>query len=150
GVLGPADREPSSMPLKDDSAELPMILSLEGRRPQLGSAGANIARQAPHLTCFDFLASLGEEREWKAGRHRLDSAKALAIVFEEIREVWGRADGIGVATRGYWTRPRAALLGLLAGRAKLRGAGSIASPLANGLAAFSPKPGTGPAILIDV
>jgi hypothetical protein len=149
-MFGPAQAEPRPLPFAEHSQELPMVLSLEGRRPEVGKAGAGICRQTPHLACFDFLATLGEERQWCAGRHCLDSAKALTIVLEYLQSTCPRAEGIGLAIPGYLRRSQAALLNQLATDAKLRLSGSIASPLANALAAHSLRPWIGPALVLDV
>src|SRR5262249_17732765 len=82
---GPDRVEPRPLALQSVADDLPMILSLEGKRPEVGQAGARIWRQTPHLTCIDFLTYLGEPREWLAGRHRLDAAQALGTVFEHLK-----------------------------------------------------------------
>src|SRR5262249_31707694 len=70
-VHGPAQTLPRLLPLAGTADDLPMVLSLQGRKAEVGQAGAALCRLLPHLTCLDFLANLGEPREWTAGRHRL-------------------------------------------------------------------------------
>ena len=103
-VHGPGSFEPRVLPLDDDREELPMILSLAARRPQLGRAGAALCRQSPHLICADFLASLGEKRQWVGGRHRLDSSKATAVVLDRLHGLSTDSKGLVVALPGY-SRP---------------------------------------------
>src|SRR6202158_505303 len=109
-VYGPAAFEPRALPLDEDREELPMILSLAARRPQLGRAGAALCRQAPHLTCADFLASLGEKRLWHAGRHRLDPNKATALGVERLHAAGPDAKGLVAAVPAYLNRAQATLL----------------------------------------
>jgi hypothetical protein len=98
---GPQRVEPQPLALQSVADDLPMIVSLEGRRPEVGQAGARIWRQAPHLTCIDFLTYLGERREWVAGRHRLDAAQVLTVVFEHLQRLCPNAEGIVWAVPGY-------------------------------------------------
>ena len=93
-VQGPPQLAPRALALDEARDELPMILSLEGRHPQVGRAGAALCRQSPHLACLDFLAHLGESREWVAGRHRLDPAKAMSVVFERLQAVCTEVRGM--------------------------------------------------------
>src|SRR5262245_47855957 len=94
GVEGPANMEPRPLPLDDAHEDLPMVLSLEKRHAQVGRAGAGICRQSPHLACVDFLAALGERREWRTGRHHLDASKALALVFDRFHAASDAARGV--------------------------------------------------------
>jgi len=149
-VHGPAHIEPRPLVLGGAAEDLPMILSLENRHPVAGHAGAVLCRQAPHLACLDFLASLGERREWAAGRHRLDAAKALRVVFDHLQGACADAEGIVLAVPGYLTRAQVALIAQLAAKAKLKIVGSLAAPLANALAAYSVQPWVGTALVLDI
>src|SRR5690349_9339477 len=130
-VHGPAQVLPRSLPLAGAANELPMVLSLQGRQPEVGRAGSAICRLLPHLTCSDFLAHLGEPREWAAGRHRLDALKALSLVFESLQPILGHTRGIVLALPAYLTRAQVMLLPTLAEKARLPLLGSVHAPLAN-------------------
>src|SRR5437764_232416 len=149
-VHGPAQVLPRLLPLAGTGNELPMVLSLQGRQAEVGRAGTAICRLLPHLTCIDFLAQLGEPREWVAGRHRLDALKALALVFESFQAALGHARGIALAVPAYLTRAQVLLLPPLADKARLPLLGSVQAPLANALAAYRAEPWSGLALVVDV
>src|SRR5207244_7837940 len=103
-VAGQADALASALLLEEGHSELPLALSLEGRHPQVGRAGIRLCRRLPHLACVDFLAALGEPREWVAGRHRLDAAKALSAVLERLQLACAEAKGVVLALPSYLSR----------------------------------------------
>ena len=86
-VAGIADAPPQSLVLDGACEELPLALSLENRHIEVGTAGLGLCRRLPHLACLDFLACLGTDQQWSAGRHRLDATRALAIAFEHLRPI---------------------------------------------------------------
>jgi hypothetical protein len=149
-VHGPAQMDPRPLVLQGTREDMPMILSLENRHPEPGQAGAALVRKAPHLACLDFLAALGERREWVAGRHRLDATKALRIVFEHLHRACTEVDGIVLALPGYLNRGQVALATPLAVKAKLNISGSLAGSLANALTAHSLQPWAGAALVVDI
>jgi hypothetical protein len=149
-VHGPAQVLPRLLPLAGTGNELPMVLSLQGRQPEVGRAGTAICRLLPHLTCGDFLAHLGEPREWAAGRHRLDAVKALSLVFESFRPILGHARGLVLAVPAYLTRAQVMLLPPLAEKTGLPLLGSVQTPLANALAAYRAEPWSGLALVVDI
>jgi hypothetical protein len=149
-VHGPTHIEPRPLALAGSAEDLPMVLSLENRHAVAGQAGAALCRQAPHLACLDFLAFLGERREWTAGRHRLDAGKALRVVFDHLQTACADAEGIVLAVPGYLTRAQVALIMPLATKAKLKILGSLSSPLANAVAAYSVQPWVGTALVLDI
>src|SRR5438552_2104582 len=148
-VHGPVQLEPRILPLDEDRDELPMVLSLENRRPQVGRAGAALCRQSPHLTCCDFLAALGEKREWAAGRYRLNASKATAAVFERLQASCTDTKGLVVALPGYLTRTQVTLLTPLAQKARWPLLGSVQAPLAAALAIHAVHPWSGLALVLD-
>ncbi|HEV3115427.1 MAG TPA: hypothetical protein VGY58_00145 [Gemmataceae bacterium] len=148
-VHGPASFEPRVLPLDDDREELPMILSLAARRPQVGRAGAALCRQSPHLICADFLASLGEKRQWVGGRHRLDPSKATAVVLDRLHGLSADSKGLVVALPGYLTRSQVTLLTPLAQKARWPVLGSVQAPLAAALAIHAVHPWSGLALVLD-
>lgn len=148
-VRGPAQALPRPLPLAGTAEELPMVLSLQGRHVEVGRAGTALCRLLPHLTCADFLAHLGEPRQWAAGRHRLDALKALALVFEHFQPALAGARGLVLAVPAYLTRAQVMLLPPLAEKAHLPLLGSVRAPLAHALAAYRAEPWSGLALVVD-
>jgi hypothetical protein len=66
-VSGPTDMSPVPLPFGGNCLALPLAVSLQGRYPEVGRAGAALIRENPHLVCLDFLALLGNDRTWAAG-----------------------------------------------------------------------------------
>src|ERR1700739_4689351 len=93
-VSGPAGAPPRPLPVDGAHVDLPMAISLEARKPEVGRAGVALCRRLPHLTRVAFLAHPGEPRTWSAGRHRLDAGKALSLVLERTRPAFKRASGV--------------------------------------------------------
>jgi hypothetical protein len=148
-VHGPAQVLPRLLPLAGTADDLPMALSLQGRHAEVGQAGAALCRLLPHLTCLDFLADLGEPREWVAGRHRLDALKALGLVFERLQTVFVETKGVVLAIPSYLSRPQVLLLPPLAEKARMPLLGSVRAPLASALAAYGAEPWSGLALCVD-
>ncbi len=150
-ALGGADGQPPQpLRLDGDADELPVAISLQGRQPEFGRAGTAILREWPHLACHDFLAFVGKPRQWAAGRHRFDVAKAISFVFERIRPALTSYQGGALVLPGYLTADQGAQVLGIAQQSKLHVLGSITAPLAAGLAAYSQKRWNGAALLIDV
>src|SRR5262249_23099550 len=84
---------PAPLALEEGRPEITLALSWEGRTPLVGRAGTALQRSKPHLACTDFLGHLGQRREWRAGRHRLDAAAALGLTFDQLRGAVGRTRG---------------------------------------------------------
>jgi hypothetical protein len=148
-VQGPAHALPRALPLAGTEEDLLMILSLKGRQAEVGRAGAALCRLLPHLTCADFLAHLGEPREWLAGRHRLDAVKALALVFGQLAPVFAGAQGVVLAVPAYLMRAQVMLLPRLAETARLPLLGTVPAPLASALTAYLAQPWSGVAMVVD-
>jgi hypothetical protein len=119
--------------LDGSDPDLPLALSLEGRRVEVGHAGSRLCRRFPHLTVTDFLADLGSEREWSAGRHRLKAERALGFVFERIKPVLASAGAIILSLPAYLTRQQVGEVVRIARASKLAVSCTVASPI--GLAA---------------
>src|SRR5579871_6032 len=147
---GSVPRAPLGLPLDGNERELPLAISLEERRPQVGRPGASLCRRWPHLTCLDFLPHLGDDRTWDAGRHRLDAAGAMSLVCEHLQRKLSRADGVTVALPSYFSPAQAALLANLAGRARWQLLGSVPAPVAVALAAHEHLPWSGLALVVDL
>jgi hypothetical protein len=156
-VSGPPDTVPCSLYLDGVEAELPMALSLEGRTPAVGRPGVGVARRAPHLACLEFLPYLGTARQWAAGRHRLDAAAALALVFAHLQAIVPATpkgskatSALVLALPGYLSPAQTTLLGTLVQRLRWSLLGSVTAPLAAALAAQAERPWPGRAVVIDV
>jgi len=118
-VIGPGEVPPRSLALDGKGGDLPMALSLENRRPEVGRAGLALCRRLPHLTCTDFLAELGERRQWGEGRKRIDADKALALVFDHLRPACKGVKGLVATLPAYLNRAQADLVSKSAEKAKL-------------------------------
>src|SRR5262245_12524913 len=70
---------PRLLTLDDPKHELALAVSMEHRSAQVGQPGVGVLRRLPHVSCAGYLADLGLPREWRAGRHRIDAAAALAL-----------------------------------------------------------------------
>jgi hypothetical protein len=139
-VAGPRSRTLSLLCLEADQVELPLALDLEGKRLRVGRAGANLVRRRPHLACVDFLAHLGTNHVWSAGRHKLDAAGAVRHVFSALSTPLSPATGIVLAVPAYLDEHQLADLHHLAEEAGWRLMGMVASPLAAALAAYEHHP----------
>lgn len=149
-VTGPEGLRPRTLALDGKHVELPLVVSLQGRKPELGGAGVAVCRCFPHLVCLDFLPYLGEPRTWVAGRHRLDADKALALALERLRSSCTGAAGVAFVLPAYLSRPQAGRLAALAEKLKLPILGMAVSSLAIAAAAHAEQPWSGLALLADV
>jgi hypothetical protein len=149
-VTGGEDGPRHSVQLETDHVDLPMVLNLEGRRPEVGRSGLRLLRRMPHLVCHDFLAGLGRSREWSAGRHRLNAGEALSVVLQHLQPLWSRAAAAGLALPSYLEPSQALLIGPLAKEARLPLTGMVPASLALALSAHAQQPWTGPALVLEV
>ena len=138
------------LPLDGAHLDLPMFLSLQGRKPQVGRAGSALCRQSPHLTCSNFLPHLGEERTWSIGRHRLDAGRVMQHVFERLLAPCQSARGVVLALPAYVSPTQASYLSPLADKARFPLLGSVRAPLAAAHTAFAADPWSGPALVFDI
>ncbi|MBL8793652.1 MAG: hypothetical protein JNM56_07095 [Planctomycetia bacterium] len=151
GVSGSATLTPRLLTLDAETrGELPLSISLENRRPEVGTAGARICRRLPYLTCDNFLPHLGAPRQWTAGRHRLDAGQALALAFKQLKPSLAECKSAAAALPAYLTRDQGKLFLDLAKQAKLPALNWIAAPLAVAWAARSERPWYGLALVLDV
>src|SRR6516162_4780569 len=109
-VWGTAGAPPQGLLLDGTNEELPLALSLENRHIEVGTAGLGLCRRLPHLACIDFLAGLGADQQWSAGRHRIDATRALGIVFEHLRPILAGHQGIALALPAYLSTPQLELI----------------------------------------
>src|SRR5439155_17316905 len=89
---------------------------------------------APHFVCMDFLPHLGTPRIWTAGHHRLDAAKALALVFEYLAPACSQAKGILLALPPYLNETQRQTVVKLAEKARWKVLGTVSTPLVATLA----------------
>jgi hypothetical protein len=135
--------------LEGDSLDLPTTISLEGRQPQVGTAGMRLLRRLPHLMCHDFLACLGTSRQWNAGRHRWQADDAVRQLLKHLKPVWGQAVGVGLSVPSYLEPQQVQAVAALAREAgvPLRGVTTAALPLAE--TAYRQSPWSGPALVVE-
>jgi hypothetical protein len=148
-LFGPPGSVPVPLPL-DDVVDLPLALSLEGRQPVVGRAGAALSRRAPHLAVLDFLPQVGQPRLWQAGPHRLNADQALALVFGHLVPRLPRSAEAVVALPSYLTTEQVELIGTLAEQSGLRLHGSVPTPAAAAVAAAGQLPWSGLALVLDL
>src|SRR5262249_37290152 len=141
---------PQPLALDGPDGELPMALSLEDRQPVVGRAGVALCRRLPHLTCSDFLAHLGQTKQWTAGRHRLDAAGALSLVFQRLHSAASNAQGFFAAIPAYLGLEQLETLAASAEKSRLPLLGTVPAPIAAATSVSLQKPGTAVALVIDV
>jgi hypothetical protein len=141
-VAGPAGEYALPVPLEPPHAELPLALSLEGGRPQVGTAGLRLCRRAPHLARTHFLPA-----QEPPGRPESDTP--LSLVLRRLAVVCKRFGGGVLAIPAYLDTVQVSRLFDLAERAGLRLLGCVGAPLALALAAHAEQDWTGPALVLD-
>jgi hypothetical protein len=130
--------------------ELPLALSLEHRHIEVGAAGPALCRRLPHLACIDFLGALGTDRQWTAGRHRVDAVRALSLVFDHLRTLLAGYSGVALTVPAYLGMQQLDLITSTAKRAKFPLLGLVPTPLAAALAAHAEQPWSGAALVADI
>jgi hypothetical protein len=127
-VVGTKSRSLSLDPPDD---ELSLFISGERRTAEVGRAGFAICRKTPHLVCSNFLAALGQSREWRAGRHTLTAESALGLVFDKLRGlVAAETDAAALALPVYLGPAQVTRLAGVAARSKLPVKGTAVGALA--------------------
>lgn len=149
-VHGPARGVPVPLTLEDGHVEMPLAVTLAGRHPEAGCAGAAICRKSPHLACLDFLPHLGGQRAWSAGNLRLDAARAFGVVCERLAPRFAKTQGAVLTLPPYLDAEQRAVLNQVAAKAKWRVLATAAAPVAAALAAFEQLPWAGLALVGDV
>ncbi len=123
--------KPRALVLDDPDVELPLFVSGERRTPEVGRAAFAVCRRAPHLVCSNFLASLGQSREWRLGRHTLVAEAALGLVFDKLRgPVAAESEAVAMALPAYLGPAQVSRVGIAAGRSKLPLKGTAIGALA--------------------
>jgi hypothetical protein len=130
-VYGPVvGATPRPLLLDDPHADLPLAISLEQRTAEVGRPGASLGRRLPHLVCRDYLPALGQQREWRGGRHRLEPASAVTLFANRLRQPLSGQHALAVAVPAYLTVPQVTLLTAALEHAKLPVLGTATAPLA--------------------
>jgi hypothetical protein len=149
GVAGAVDAPPLAMLLEGQREELPVALSLETRHVEVGSPGLSLCRRLPHLACLGFLGHLGADRQWSAGRHRLDADRALGFVFEHLRPILAAHHGVALTLPAYLDTQQVELAAATASLAGLPVLGIVPTALAAALTAHAEQPWSGAALVAD-
>lgn len=151
-VSGPAGDFPLPVPLDPPGLELPMALSLERPRAEVGRAALRLCRISPHLVCRAFLPHLSESspRRWTVGRRSLDGRQALEVVWQRLQPVCRSAKGVALILPAYLADDQLQAALKPARQARLSLVGSISSPLALALAAYAEQPWFGYALAADL
>ena len=151
GVIGPAGHYPLPLPLDPPNAELALALSLEKKVPQVGQAGLQLARHSPHWVCQNFLPFIGQPSpRWESGRHRLDSAQALSLVWQRLAPALKSVTGVAVSLPGYLTAHQALLVKTLGQNQRVPLIGSLPTSMAAALAAAAEQWWMDAVLVIDV
>jgi hypothetical protein len=120
-----------ALPLDDPNDELELFISGEHRTAAVGRAGVALCRKMPHLVCSNFLAALGQPREWRVGRHTLTAETALGLVFDRVRAIIAaETDAAALALPAYLSPGQVTRVGAAAARAKFPLKGTAVGPLA--------------------
>jgi hypothetical protein len=123
--------KPRPLVLDDPDTELLLYISAERRTLEIGRAGFALCRRMPHLVCSNFLAALGQAREWRIGRHALVAEAALGLVFDKLRgPVEVETDSVALALPVYLGPAQVTRVVVTAGRSKLPLKGTAIGALA--------------------
>jgi hypothetical protein len=149
-LSGLPGKAPVADRLHGDAADLPLVLSLEERKVQVGQPGLALLRKSPHLACAGFLPQLGRKAEWSHGRHRLDAQKAVWHVFRRLRELLPDRKALAVAAPPYLSSEQVNLLVQSAREASVPVAAALPRSLAAALASYADQPWHDVGIVLDV
>lgn len=150
-AYGQADAaQPRSLPLDDPHPDLPLVISLEKRTPEVGRAGLGLIRRLPHLVVRDFLPALGQNRNWSAGRHHLDPASAVALVADRLKPAFAGQHSLAAIVPAYLSMPQIAKLASVLERARLAVLGMATLPIAVAATHADPVTHFGTALVVDV
>jgi hypothetical protein len=149
-VQGPIDVQARALALDDQGEELPLVISLEGRHPEIGQASLRTSRLLPHLVCQNFLGYVSKDRTWGMGRQRIDAVAAMSQAYDKVRLACPGAAALVPAVPAYLSKVQLQQLFQLAKNARLPWVGCVSAPLALSLAAGLETPWAGFALVIDV
>ncbi len=149
-VYGPPGSFPLPLKLEEEQRELALAISLAERRPAAGRAGLALCRTHPHLAALDFLPYLGTSRKWTAGRHSLDAAALLGLIFDRLQQALIRPEGVALALPAYLHDGQILQISQLAEKARLPLLATIPAPLAAARWAYRRRPWSGVALVGDL
>ena len=123
--------KPRALVLDGPDAELLLFIAGDRRTPEVGRAGFALCRKLPHVVCSNFLASLGQAREWRVGRHALIAEAALGLAFDKVRgPVAAETDAVAMALPAYLGPAQVTRVAATAARSKLPLKGTAVGALA--------------------
>ena len=117
--------------LDTPAEDLLLFLACDRRSPAVGRAGFALCRKAPHAVISNFLSSLTQSQEYRAGRHTLSPEAALELALASVREqVSAESEAAALAVPAYLTPAQVGKVVLGATRTKLPLKGTASAPLA--------------------
>jgi len=150
-AYGPAGGgAPRALPLDDPHPDLPLLISLEKRTPEVGRAGLGLLRRLPHVVVRDFLPALGQNRTWTAGRHHLDAAAAIGLIADRLKPAFAGQHGLAAVIPAYLSMPQVARLTSALERARLPVLGTATLPIAVAAMHIDPDVLFGTALVVDI
>ena len=149
-VSGPLGDYPRTMAVDPPRSELPMVVSIQGRLPVVGSAGLQWCRRAPQLVWQDFLPQLGEKPPGRKWPSKLDAGKALGLAFQQAARACGEAESAVLAVPTYLSGRQIEQMSAIGGNAGLRVLGSVWAVLAAALTAHAEQAWFSNALVVDV
>lgn len=126
----PSGAAPRVVTLEHDQPELPLVIQLDGRVPNVGWSGVEHVRLLPHLVCRDFLVELGRPREWRGPRCRLDASSAFSVVADVLKGALPPGHGIVLVAPTFLSDPQVGWMSESLQRAGFSVLGSAPPPLA--------------------
>jgi hypothetical protein len=148
--LGP----PAALPLSGTDSDLPLVLHLHGRSPEVGRRALALCRQVPHQICSDFLPHLPDPptpaRVWEVPPFRLDAPAALGWVLRYAQPIFGEVDAAVVTLPAYLSPTQVDIALQVAGEQRLPLLASLSAPLAAALAAHASNRLTPNVAVIDI
>jgi len=117
--------------LEDPNEELPLFIALDRRAAEIGRVGYALCRKMPHAVCSNFLPTLTQPRDWRAGRHVMTPEAALDLTLNKLRgPITAESEAIVLALPAYLGPSQVTKLVAAATRAKLPLKGTAVGALA--------------------
>ncbi len=153
-VLGKAGDFALPLPLEAPALEMPAAVGLDRSTPHVGSGAIKLVRQSPHQACQYYLPNLNlpvsPGSAWSWNRKPFTAKDAALAVWNKISPLLQRVDATILTLPAYLDRYQAASLRSLATQARIRIAGSLATPLAAALAAYADQFWSRSVLVIDI
>jgi len=117
--------------LEDPHEEMPMFLACEKRTPVVGREAYSLIRRMPHAVGSNFLPSVSQPKEVRAGRYAFTPDACLDLVFAKLKPaIAAETDAMALVLPTYLAPNQITRLVELAQRYKLPLKGTAASLLA--------------------